>query len=96
MEIRNAKIAGTTLGFEDHGIFTCFLHLEYGSGNIGQSFGGYFLESHPKMIQSILKTVGVNSWENLKGKYIRAEFDNIHVERIGHITEDKWYNPKHE
>lgn len=32
MEIENAKITSTTLGKEDHGIFTFFLHFELCGG----------------------------------------------------------------
>ena len=38
-EIRNAVIQSTMLGYEDHGILTCFLHLDYSGA--GQGFGGY-------------------------------------------------------
>lgn len=37
-----AKIKSTFLGVEDHGILTCFLHVDYGSG--GQGIGGYSLD----------------------------------------------------
>ena len=42
---RNASIESTTLGFEDHGIFTFYLHLSYTGTRTGshQSFGGYSL-----------------------------------------------------
>lgn len=41
----NARIKRTHLGFEDHGILTIWLHLEYDSG--GQGFGGYVLDDKP-------------------------------------------------
>lgn len=94
MEIKNARIDGTFLGMEDHGIFTCWLYLDYGSSS--QGFGGYFLESKPDMIQKILAVVGVDSWEKLSGKYIRVEYDYQKISRIGHITKDVWYNPSEE
>ena len=40
--IENARIKSTRLGKEDHGIFTCYIHLEYNGS--GQSFGGYGLD----------------------------------------------------
>lgn len=106
-EIKNALIEGTSLGYEDHGILTCSLHLTYGGS--GQSFGGYALDTWrgprnsegrrvgtaygTEFIARVLATVGVMSWEHLKGKYVRvdAEFTKIH--RIGHIIEDKWFDP---
>ena len=42
----NAKIIKTMLGYEDHGIMTCYLTLEQQSS--GQGFGGYGLDSAPK------------------------------------------------
>lgn len=98
----NARIESTMLGYEEHGMLTCFLHLtQEGSG---QGFGGYRLDS-PKgysvftdmWIKKILETVGVNKWEDLSGKYVRVigeEFGSI--EAIGHITDDKWFHPERE
>ena len=41
----NAIIESTMLGYEDHGIMTCFLHLKQ-SGS-GQGFGGWCLDNRP-------------------------------------------------
>ena len=45
-EIKNARITRTTLGVEDHGILTAFLHLEGDGWGIG--FGGYALDEPRK------------------------------------------------
>lgn len=42
----NAIIERTMLGYEDHGILTCFLCLKQSSS--GQGFGGYTLDDRPK------------------------------------------------
>lgn len=99
----NAIIDGTHLGYEDHGILTCFLYLKQDSGH--QGFGGYRLDS-PKdnnselgtfWIKRILATVGVSKWEDLKGKYIRVEGTDLgQIHGIGHITDNKWFYPKEE
>jgi hypothetical protein len=96
----NARIKSTTLGYEDHGILTCFLHLEQRGTN--QGFGGYRLDA-PKgkdsiygtfWITRILETVGASSWEELAGKHVRvAGEDYGSIEGIGHIIEDKWFYP---
>lgn len=100
MEIKNALIEKTMLGYEDHGIFTCFLSLKFDGG--GQGFGGYRLDAPPKMLGTsfgiqflgmILKTVGVESWEELKGKHIRIEADYSKIKRIGHFMENRWFDP---
>lgn len=102
-EIVNAQIKRTMLGFEDHGIFTAFLFVEWPGSGCG--FGGYHLgkdvpdESKgygAAFIQRILRTVGVEKWEELQGKYIRVESEGLGggIRRIGHIIEDKWFDPK--
>lgn len=104
-EIRNAQIESTMLGYEDHGILTCMLHTR--SAGCGQGFGGFRLDMYDKkkkkavghafgsaFIGAVLKTVGVEKWEDLNGKYIRVEASFCSVRRIGHITEDMWFDPK--
>lgn len=98
-ELRNAKIESTHLGFEDHGIMTFYLHLKY--DGTGQGFGGYGLDDGPKgtafgmvAVRKVLETVGVSKWEDLPGKYIRAETDWSKIHRIGNIIEDKWLDLK--
>lgn len=102
--IRNARISSTQLGYEDHGILTCWLHLVF-SGS-GQGFGGYGLDAPPIAraagferepsvvagfwIARILKTIGVSQWEDLKGKFVRVESADEWglIDGIGHITDD--------
>lgn len=107
-EIKNAKITGVSLGYEDHGVFTCNLTLDYGGG--GQSFGGYTLDEPKRkngkflgrfgtaygmeFLIRILKVVGVETWEDLKGKSVRvdASWDKVH--RIGNYLRDEWFDPE--
>lgn len=102
-EIVNAQIKRTMLGFEDHGIFTAFLFVEWPGSGCG--FGGYHLGKDvpdqqsgygAAFIQRVLKTVGVEKWEDLQGKFIRIESEGLGggIRRIGHIIEDKWFDPK--
>ena len=105
MEIKNARIESTMLGYEDHGVFTCMLHFDYGEHG-GQGFGGYALSGkNPKdsyyknqycamFIEGILKTVGVEKWEDLIGKHVRVEAEFDGIKRIGNILEDIWFDPK--
>ena len=97
-EIKNAIIKSTSLGFDR--VFSCWLHLDYGGS--GQSFGGYCLwnfnnseESRwgAEYIERILKTVGVQTWEELSGKYIRVDSEHSKVYGIGNILKDKWFYP---
>ena len=93
METKNAVIKNVKLGFEDHGILTAYITLDYGSLN--QAFGGYGLGGPcaSVFIQQVLETVGVDNWEDLKGKPIRAMSDHAKVYKIGHYIEDKWFDP---
>ena len=96
IEIINAKIESTFLGFEDHGLFTFYLNLAYG-GSGGQSAGGYFIVGKfYSLIPKILKIVGVEKWEDLPGKHIRVRAEHGKVHEIGNVLEDKWLNFKEE
>jgi hypothetical protein len=76
-----AKITSTALGYEDHGIFTCVLHVDY--GGTSQGVGGYALDRYDEdkrvrvgsvygmeFIARILRAAGVERWEQLKGRTI--------------------------
>jgi hypothetical protein len=99
----NAKIKSVTLGYEDHGCLTCWIHLEQEGS--GQGFGGYSLDA-PKdgnsylgtfWIKRLLETVGVSNWDDLKGKYVRVEGEEFGtISGIGHIIENKWFYPQKE
>lgn len=92
-EIRNAKIDSTMLGFEDHGIMTAFLYTM--SDGLGQGFGGYSMNGEWGMefIKMLLKALGVDSWEKLTGTHCRIDASNDKIHRIGHIIENKWFEP---
>lgn len=101
--IKNAKITSVSLGFEDHGILTCWLNLDYGGS--GQGFGGYGFSHTPKhkpigaadfadFIIGILRTLEVETWEKLPGKVIRADAEHSKVSRIGHALKDQWFDPQ--
>jgi hypothetical protein len=108
METKNAIITSTSLGVEDHGIFSAFLTLDFGGS--GQGFGGYALDQHNgkrgqdskrigtaygmEFIRRIMDTVGVSKWEDLRGKYIRVRSDHRKIEAIGHLIEDRWFCPE--
>lgn len=93
--IENAEITRTMLGFEDHGIWTGYLHL-MGAG-WGQGFGGRDLrgENCHAFTQGCCQTLKVNEWEQLKSQHLRvARLKHNHpVAAIGHIVEDRWFVP---
>lgn len=94
--VENAKIDRTMLGVEDHGILTAFIYLSgpgWGIGFGGRVFGatsGYC----GAWIRAVLDTVGVGEWEDLPGKYVRVELVDERCGRLGHITEDRWFDPE--
>lgn len=107
-EIVNAKITNVSITMEDHGLLTFYITLEGASW--GCNFGGYSIasgclnwkdedfkaESGAGLVamMRIMKTVGVERWEDLKNKYVRVETkgwgNTIH--KIGNILEDKWFD----
>ena len=77
------RIKATSLGWEDHGILTAFLHCEFPGGGIG--VGGFCLDTPKKdseghhlgregtaygldHVMQLMRTVGVSTWEDLVGK----------------------------
>lgn len=105
-EIKNVKITNVSLTMADHGCLTFYLTLE-GDG-WGINYGGYciglgFLGSDSFTAENggglvammkIMDTVGVERWEDLKGKYIRIvdEGWGSSVKKIGNIIKDKWFD----
>ena len=108
VEIRNARIYDTFMGYEDRGIMTVYLNLDY--GGVLQNFGGYGLDRHNKnapprrlptacfglFVARVLEITGKREWKDVKGSYIRVESTRNDVIRIGHIIDDKWFEPKTE
>lgn len=105
-EIKNVKITNVSLTMADHGCLTFYLTLE-GDG-WGINYGGYcigfgFLRSDSFTAENggglvammkIMDTVGVEKWEDLKGKYLRVvdEGWGSSIKKIGNIIEDKWFD----
>jgi len=108
LEYLNAKIVGTMLGFEDHGIMTFFISLEFKNGGVG--FGGYALDTWDKTqdkrvgagvgidcLKEIMETVGVERWEDLKGKHVMVESEGWGGKALGIrniLDTEKWFRPK--
>lgn len=100
--IKNAVIEGTRLGTENHGILTFDIILDYGNGG-HQGFGGFALDGFDKIkdkrvgsaygteaIRRVLEVVGVENWEDLKGKSVRAEAKHDKIKRLGNFLKDDW------
>lgn len=77
------KVERTLLGYEDHGIFTLYLYLDFAGSS--QGAGGYFLDDYDKekdcriptlsgmrWIMEVMACVGAREWENVKGTTLVA------------------------
>lgn len=108
--VRNAKISYATLGFEDHEIFTCGVGLDCGAFHIGmgnyaldewdKKLGKRIAKNGMgiEFIRGIMEAVGVDEWSKVKGKLVRVKLSSEHLDgkvlAIGHILEDKWFEPR--
>ncbi len=106
-EIENALITNVSLTMADNGCITYWLTLS-GDG-WGVHFGGICLgkgylsakefsaigEGLEAMMR-IMDTVGVERWEDLKGRYVRVVNPGLgkSVDTIGNIVKDKWFNQR--
>lgn len=102
--IKNAIIKSTMLGREDHGIMTFMIFVKF-DDMITCGIGGWALDQYDENIETrvfqaksmeviskILEVIGVKTWEELPGKYIRFEDAGRGetITKIGNIIEDKW------
>lgn len=89
----NAKIKGTFLGIGDRNIFTAFIYVDHENGS--QGFGGRYLKGKytHDFVAGVLSAVGVDCWEDLKGKPCRVVQSNSDIKKIGHFIEDRWFDP---
>lgn len=105
IEILNGKITSTRLG-EEHDCLSASLTIEGAGWACG--FGGYCLDhwcasvgkygskdGYGAIIE-LMKTLEVESWEDLKGRYVRVEIEGWggKILKIGHLMKDKWFSFK--
>lgn len=87
-EEKIAKITSTHLGYEDHGIPTFWLHLDYGGS--GQGFGGYDLRHWGiDVLFEVMKACGVDSWEKVNGRTVIALVEHGLVRGIKPLPTEK-------
>lgn len=104
--IKNAFITNVDLSMADHGCLTLAMTLE--GGGWGVVYGGYCLgkgylgadddffdgsASGMEYLMRIMDTVGVEKFQDLKGKYVRVATkccDTVKI--IGNIIKDKWFD----
>ena len=105
LEIKNAKITNISVSMEDHGCLTFYITLD--GGGWGCSYGGYCIgkgylgakefystDAGLEILMRIMDTVGVEKWEDLKGKYCRVKTEGWGgtIRAIGNILTNKWFD----
>lgn len=95
-----ARIEKATLGYEDHGLLTSYIFLEYAQagqrvGGSGQGFGGRILGGHftTHWIKGVLDAVGVDEWSKIEGQWVWALHEPTKVLEITGLLTGKTYNP---
>lgn len=105
--IENALITNVDLSMADHGCLTLAMTLE--GGGWGVVYGGYCLgkgylgadddffdgsAAGMEYLIRIMDTVGVEKFQDLKGKYVRVANKGwgSSVKIIGNIIKDKWFD----
>ena len=94
MREEEARIQSTTLGVEDDEHVICSLSLtmkDYARDNFGGSVQNDYGIA---FIRGVLNAVGVELWEDLKGRRCRVRRDCLKIHAIGHFSEDRWFNPE--
>ena len=104
-KIENALITGVDLSMADHGCLTLSIVLD--GGGWGVVYGGYCLghgylgadhfdgsAAGMESIMRIMDVVGVEKFQDLKGKYVRVATKSwgSSVKIIGHILKDHWFD----
>lgn len=105
--IENALITNVDLSMADYGCLTLSMVLE-GAG-WGVNYGGYCLgkgylgadddyfngsAAGTEYLMRIMDTVGVEKFQDLKGKYVRVAIKGLGnpVKIIGNIIKNKWFD----
>lgn len=102
METSNARIEDTMLGIENHGVLTAVITVKYGPYN--QEFGCLMFDYDKdgkrvgrrqcaEFIRHVLDVLAIDAWEALPGCYLRVKHEDAGIRAIGHITEDRWFEP---
>lgn len=79
-----AKVRSVSLGWEDHGILTCFVHLDFGGS--GEGFGGYAMDELVRegsevkgrrgtafgmqFVERVMRACGVDDWSKVAGRTV--------------------------
>lgn len=104
-EVSNARIAATQLGFDGAAMFGT---LQLQAQGFGVGFSGHVLHVEAQTqeqadyqtsfgmdyIAQVLRIVGVQHWESLKGQPVRIAREGNQVIAIGNLIEEIWFEPR--
>ncbi len=105
VEVSNARIAATQLGFDGAAMFGT---LQLQAQGFGVGFSGHVLHVEAQTqeqadyqtsfgmdyIAQVLRVVGVQHWESLKGQPVRIAREGNQVIAIGNLIEEIWFEPR--
>ena len=87
-----------------NGVFSCHILLK--ATHKEMVFGGFYLDKYcplesrrmgigfgTELLKRVIEVIGSPDWESLSGKECRALVNGPSVLAIGHITDNKWFNP---
>lgn len=84
-DARVGTIKSTTIGAEDHGIFTVGFEVKGEGWGVG--IGGFNnLTNAGPWIEGLLRVVGVETWEALRGSPVIVLFDGGRAVGLAHLT----------
>lgn len=103
-ELKNARVKRARLGYEDHGLLTYALDLDF-DGTM-QSYGNLLFSNRKEgvkvanafggqMIMSTLDLLEVRTWDQVSGSVCRALCDWSMIYAIGHFQKDLWLEADH-
>ena len=93
MNIYNAKITSTEIGYIDKDNFTAWVFVSFCMGT--QGFGGVDLSEGiylKRFLNAVLGVTGINTWGKLPGTYVRIKEREGKLVAIGNIIEDSWFD----
>ena len=106
-EVKNAQITDTFLGYNENGFVTFFIHVVWNK-DFSCNLGGMPMDQEAVAnLCGVLKTVGVQNWEGLKGKLVRIAVEEVTAEdtkgadgetgirvanKIGNILDEDWFD----
>lgn len=108
MAILNAQITNVSLSMADHGVLAYGLTVDISDGT-GCCLGGYVLgkgylgasefkgwSKGTEALMRVMDTVGVERWEDLKGRYIRVKTEGWGqpITCFGNLMKEKWFDQK--